>query len=77
MGYKYSHEMTDAEGNITVIEAGEVPFWSLSPDQVAVVLLVCKGLLTLEEGVNVTGIPAEHLINEAQAWAVAQGEQGK
>ena len=53
-------------------EESFLPFWSLDPQQVAVVLLVCKGLLTLQEGINVTGLPADHLINEAQAWAVAE-----
>jgi len=28
--------------------------------------------LTLDEGVSSTGLSAEHLINEAQAWAVAK-----
>ena len=71
MGYSFSNEYTDTEGNITVIDSGEIPFWSLDPAQVAVVLLICKGFLTLDEGVNVTGLPADHLISEAQAWAVA------
>lgn len=51
----------------------EVPFWPLEPSQVAIVLLVCKGIITLEEGVSSTGLPAEHLINEAEAWAIAGG----
>mgnify|MGYP003353144604 FL=1 len=61
----------DKDGNATVTDLGEIPFWSLNPDQAAVVLLVCKGVLTLDEGVNVTQIPADHLIHEAQSWAVA------
>ena len=71
MGYKFTNEYTDANGVVSVVTEGETPFWSLEPAQVAVVLLVCKGILTLDEGVNVTGLPADHLINEAQAWAVA------
>lgn len=71
MGYAYKNEYTDTDGNVVVVEAGETPFWPLSDEQAAVVLLVCKGVLTLDEGVNVTHLPAEHLINEAQAWAVA------
>ena len=75
MGYPYQNEIIDTEGNVVVVETGEIPYWSLAPDQVAVVLLVCKGLLTLEEGVNVTNLPAEHLVHEAQAWAVAESER--
>lgn len=73
MGYKNALTQVDAEGNATVIELPEIPFWPLDPAQVSVVLLVCKGILTLDEGVNVTGLPADHLINEAQAWAIAGG----
>ena len=73
MGYTFSNDYIDADGNVTVIEAGEIPFWPLDPAQVSVVLLVCKGVITLEEGVNCTGLPADHLVNEAQAWAVAGG----
>ena len=71
MGYKFTNEHTDADGNITVLDTYEVPFWPLDPSQVAIVLLVCKGIITLDEGVSSTGLPAEHLINEAEAWAVA------
>jgi hypothetical protein len=71
MGYKFTNEVTDTEGNVTVVETGEVPFWPLESPQVAVVLLICKGVITLQEGINITGLPAEHLINEAEAWAVA------
>ena len=73
MGYKNAITQVDAEGNAVVTELPEIPFWSLDSSQVAVVLLVCKGLLTLDEAINVTGLPADHLINEAQAWAVAGG----
>lgn len=71
MGYKNVLTQVDANGNATYTDLGEIPFWPLSQSEVAVVLLICKGVLSLEEGVNVTGLPAEHLINEAQAWAVA------
>ena len=71
MGYPNYLTQVDKDGNATVTSLGEIPFWSLNPDQVAVVLLICKGVLTLDEGVNVTRIPADHLIHEAQSWAVA------
>lgn len=73
MGYKNAITQVDAEGNAVVTELPEIPFWSLDPPQVAVVLMICKGLLTLEEGVNVTNLSADHLINEAEAWAIAGG----
>lgn len=66
MAQQLSSQYFNAEGD-------SVSSWPLDPSQVAVVLLVCKGILTLDEGVNVTGLPAEHLINEAEAWAVAGG----
>ena len=71
MGYPNYLTQVDKDGNATVTDLGEIPFWSLDPAQVAVVLLICKGFLTLEEGVNVTGLPAEHLVSEAESWAVA------
>lgn len=71
MGYQNFLTQVDAEGNATVTDLGEIPFWSLDASQAAVVLLICKGVLTLQEGVNITKLCAEHLINEAQAWAVA------
>jgi hypothetical protein len=48
-----------------------IPYWELDSAGVAVTLLVVKGLLTLEEGANTLHLSQEHLINEAQAWAVA------
>jgi hypothetical protein len=71
MGYAFSNEITDADGNITVLEAGEMPFWSLDQSGVAVTLMVVKGLLTLPEGAAALRLAEEHLVCEAQAWAVA------
>lgn len=73
MGYQNFLTQVDADGNATMTDLGEIPFWSLDPAQVAVVLLACKGIITLDEAVNITRLPAEHLVNEAQAWAVAGG----
>lgn len=71
MGYTYANTHIDAEGNKTE-ERYEVPFWPCDPAQVAVVLLICKGLITLDEGHNILPyLSKDHLINEAQAWAVA------
>lgn len=70
MGYIIGSTYIDAEGNKTE-DLYEVPYMPLDPPQVAIVLLVCKGIITLEEGVSSTGLSADHLINEAEAWAVA------
>jgi hypothetical protein len=59
-------------GVVPDVTAVEVPYWELDPSSVAVVLLVCKGVLTLDEAVNCTRLPADHLIHEAQSWAVAE-----
>ena len=48
-----------------------IPYWELDAAGVAVTLLVVKGLLTLEEGANVLHLAQEHLISEAEAWAIA------
>ena len=69
-GYNETHMGWDENGNVIGVPVF-IPFWSLDQSQVAVVLLICKGFLTLDEGVNVTGLPADHLIHEAQSWAVA------
>jgi hypothetical protein len=69
-GYHETHMGWDENGNVIGVPVF-IPFWPLDPPQVAVVLLVCKGILTLDEAVNVTNLPAEHLISEAQSWAVA------
>jgi len=71
MSFILKNEFTDTDGNITVLEESVVPFWALDAAGVAVTLLVVKGLLSLQEGANTLHLSPEHLINEAQAWAVA------
>ena len=58
-------------GPIEDLQQIEVPFWELDATGVAVTLLVVKGLLTLEEGANILHLAPEHLVSEAEAWAVA------
>jgi hypothetical protein len=71
MPYIYAETHVHSDGAKTVQEY-EVPFWSLEPNEVAVVLLVCKGVITLDEAHNILpNLSIEHLINEAQAWAIA------
>lgn len=71
MNYKYQNVTFDLEGNKTV-EEYELEFWPLQPNEVAIVLLICKGVISLEEGHNILPyLSSDHLINEAQAWAIA------
>lgn len=69
-GYNETHMAWDENGQPYVKEV-TIPYWELDAAGVAVTLLVVKGLLSLQEGVNTLHLPPEHLINEAQAWAVA------
>lgn len=69
-GYNQTHMAWDENGQPYAKEV-TIPYWELDATGVAVTLLVVKGLLSLDEGANVLHLPAEHLINEAQAWAVA------
>lgn len=72
MGYKQGSRITYADGTYEDIDLGELPFWPLEPNEVAIVLLICKGTITLDEGHNILPyLSKDHLINEAQAWAVA------
>lgn len=69
-GYLENHMAFDESGE-RYIQQVMVPYWELDAAGVAVTLLVVKGLLSLQEGSNTLHLPPEHLINEAQAWAVA------
>lgn len=69
-GYNETHMAFNEQGQpfgVNVV----IPYWELDAAGVAVTLLVVKGLLTLQEGANTLHLPPEHLINEAQAWALA------
>lgn len=65
MGYKQFY------GPVEDMKEVEIPFWELDATGVAVTLLVVKGLLTLDEGANILHLAPEHLVSEAEAWAVA------
>lgn len=65
------HRMAWDENGQPYAQEVTIPYWELDSAGVAVTLLVVKGLLTLEEGANTLHLSQEHLINEAQAWAVA------
>ena len=69
-GYLQLHQRFNADGSMYGEEV-LVPFWALDEAGVAVTLLVVKGVLTLEEGANTLHLSPEHLVAEAEAWAVA------
>jgi len=69
-GYKETHMAWDENGQPYAQDV-VIPYWELDAAGVAVTLLVVKGLLTLEEGANVLHLAQEHLICEAEAWALA------
>lgn len=69
-GYLQIHQRFDENGN-SYGEEVLVPYWELDAAGVAVTLLVVKGVLSLEEGANVLHLAPEHLVSEAEAWAIA------
>jgi len=69
-GYLTQHMAWDEQGQPYSVDV-RIPYWELDAAGVAVTLLVVKGLLTLEEGANALHLSPEHLISEAEAWAVA------
>lgn len=69
-GYSTQNMAWDENGQPYAVDV-VIPYWELDAAGVAVTLLVVKGLLTLEEGANVLHLAPEHLISEAEAWAVA------
>ena len=69
-GY-YENQMAWDENGNPYAKQVFIPFWELDAAGVAVTLLVVKGLLTLDEGANTLHLRPEHLVAEAEAWAVA------
>jgi len=66
------HNQTwDSDGNLIHEEYIEVTPPSLNELGAVVTLLVVVGVLSLTDGANAVGVKPEHLIHEAQAWAVA------
>lgn len=58
-------------GELLSEEIVEVPYPPLNRMQVIATLNAVLGLWTLQDAANVAGVSEEHLIAEAQAWAVA------
>ena len=69
-GYNETHMAWDENGKPYGVDV-VIPYWELDAAGVAVTLLVVKGLLSLEEGANVLHLAPEHLVSEAEAWAIA------
>ena len=69
-GYNQTHMAWDENGQPYAKEV-TIPYWELDATGVAVTLLVVKGVLSLEEGANVPHLAPEHLVSEAEAWAIA------
>ena len=68
------HNQTwDADGNLIHEQFVEVTPNALDELGAVVTLLVVVGALTLSDGANAAGVNPEHLIHEAEAWAVASG----
>lgn len=66
------HNQTwDSDGNLIHEEYVDVTPPSLNELGAVVTLLVVVGVLSLADGANAAGVKPEHLIHEAQAWAVA------
>lgn len=67
-----NHNQTwDADGNLISEEFVEVTPASLNELGAVVTLLVVVGVLSLADGANAAGLTPNHLVHEAQAWAVA------
>lgn len=67
-----NHNQTwDSDGNLIHEEFVDVIPVSLNELGAVVTLLVVVGVLSLADGANAAGLTPEHLIHEAQAWAVA------
>lgn len=66
-------EEQDGQGNVIASGVEEIPYERLEGYQVVATLNAVLGVWTLADAANAAGVPAEHLIAEAEAWAAAQG----
>lgn len=68
------HHYTDTNG---VTHEWETPDQPTPLDSIGVLatLLAVNGLATVQDAANAVGLTPNDLINEAQAWAVAQENQ--
>lgn len=65
----------NAQGELIRDEWVEEPYLPLNGHQVVATLNAVLGVWALADAAHVAGVPIEHLIAEAEAWAVvASGE---
>lgn len=64
-------EEQDGNGNILAIYEWDEPWPALDGIGIVATLNACLGIWTLSDAANAAGVPQDHLIAEAQAWAAA------
>lgn len=64
------YQAWDIDGNLVIDEVLEIPYPSLDPAGVAATLNVVLGLWSLQDAANAIGVEPDHLVAEAQAWAM-------
>lgn len=70
----FSHNQKwNKHGELVYEEFVEVRYPALSGFQLGATLNAVLGVWTLEEAALIAKLPKEHLIAEAQAWAIASG----
>jgi hypothetical protein len=67
-----NNQSWDTDGNLVLDEWVEVPYTPLQGYQVVATLNAVLGMWPLSDAANAAGVEPEHLIAEAQAWAVAK-----
>lgn len=65
-------EEQDGHGNVIASGVEETAYERLDGYQVVATLNAVLGVWTLADAANAAGVPAEHLIAEAEAWAAAK-----
>ena len=66
-----NNQSWDGAGNLVEDVWVDVFYGPLTGHQVVATLNAVLSVWTLTDAANVAGVPADHLIAEAQAWAVA------
>ena len=66
-----NNQTWDANGSLINDEWIEFPYTPLSGHQLVATLNAVLEIWSLMDAANIAGVPAEHLIAEAQAWAAA------
>jgi hypothetical protein len=67
-----NNQSWDIDGDLIHDEWVDVPYGPLTGHQVVATLNAVLSVWTLADAANVAGVPADHLVAEAQAWAAAQ-----